>query len=83
MQDYSPPPPHITHPGITTRDVTKEFAAAVKSALRFLPWQTGTAAALAHHQHRWPSFAELEPGKIIKDDHFTLFEAVSALEVSV
>ncbi|KAK7755068.1 N-alpha-acetyltransferase, non-catalitic subunit [Diatrype stigma] len=54
MQNYSPPPPHVTHPGIVARDITKEFTSAVN---------------------------KLAPGELIKDDHFTLFEAVSALEI--
>jgi hypothetical protein len=30
---------------------------------------------------RLTRLAELAPGKLVKDEHFTLFEAVSALEV--
>ncbi|RYP84567.1 hypothetical protein DL769_001155 [Monosporascus sp. CRB-8-3] len=54
MQHYSPPPPHVTHPGVVAREITDKFASAVK---------------------------KLEPGELVKDENFTLFEAVSALEI--
>ncbi|RYP71995.1 hypothetical protein DL771_004464 [Monosporascus sp. 5C6A] len=54
MRHYSPPPPHVTHPGVVVREITDKFASAAK---------------------------KLEPGELVKDAHFTLFEAVSALEI--
>ncbi|RYP51636.1 hypothetical protein DL768_003034 [Monosporascus sp. mg162] len=54
MRHYSPPPPHVTHPGVVAREITDKFASAVK---------------------------KLEPGELVKDEQFTLFEAVSALEI--
>ncbi|RYO99343.1 hypothetical protein DL764_006844 [Monosporascus ibericus] len=54
MRHYSPPPPHVTYPGVVVREITEKFASAVK---------------------------KLEPGELVKDEHFTLFEAVSALEI--
>ncbi|RYP92361.1 hypothetical protein DL770_001563 [Monosporascus sp. CRB-9-2] len=52
MRHYSPPPSHVTHPGVVVREITDKFASAVK-----------------------------KPGELVKDEHFTLFEAVSALEI--
>ncbi|KAI1084367.1 Mak10-domain-containing protein [Whalleya microplaca] len=52
--DPLPPPPNISHPGLTATDITKKFASAVKT---------------------------LKPGELVKDEHFTLFESVSALEI--
>ncbi|KAI2616365.1 Mak10-domain-containing protein [Hypomontagnella submonticulosa] len=52
--DPSSPPPNISHPGVMATDVTKKFAAAVKT---------------------------LAPGQLIKDEHFTLFDSVAALEI--
>ncbi|KAI1178225.1 Mak10 subunit, NatC N-terminal acetyltransferase-domain-containing protein [Nemania sp. FL0916] len=54
LEPPAPPPPDISHPGIMAVDITKKFAAAVKT---------------------------LSPGEIVKDDHFELFESVSALEI--
>ncbi|KAI5862267.1 Mak10-domain-containing protein [Durotheca rogersii] len=52
--DSLPPPPTISHPGVTATDITARFASAVKT---------------------------LPPGELVRDDQFTLFDSVAALEI--
>jgi hypothetical protein len=77
-----PPPPRISSEGIVAQDITERFrsAAAGMSTL-----STPKLLLLLD----WPdtdrnchNVTALEPGELVKDGYFTLFESVGALEVS-
>ncbi|KAJ9504378.1 N-alpha-acetyltransferase, non-catalitic subunit [Exophiala xenobiotica] len=63
-------PARIIHPNVQVNDITGQFRNAASSGLSPDPFSSGTNDRTA-----------LQPGKLVKDEQFTLFEAVSALEI--
>ncbi len=72
--DVPPTPPRISSEGITAVDITGRFFHAARSMIALSNFEmtafTNQRIATA-----------LEPGQLVKDGYFTLFEAVGALEV--
>ncbi len=70
-----PPPPAIQSAGVIPVDITHKFADAVKSMYprSWSSFVSGTVCSLTH--------IALDPGELVKDGFFTLFESVAGLEV--
>ena len=73
--DEPPPPPMISSEGIVALDITQEFRSAAAS-MTPLPLFTQSEMLMILF-----SLTDLEPGELVKDGYFTLFESVGALEV--
>jgi hypothetical protein len=72
--DGEPPPaPQIHSKGVVATDITGHFIKATGST--FMPQPSTSESILAKLQ------AVLNVGQLIKDDYFTLFESVGAIEV--
>lgn len=63
--------------GIVAFDITAKFAGAAKGACL----APSVSERLSVNGPALTSRQALEPGELIKDGHFTLFESVGALEV--
>ncbi len=59
-------------------DITKKFTSAVKS-MYILTENSYRHLEIAILLTEWVALA---PGELVKDEHFTLFESVAALEVN-
>lgn len=70
-----PPPPMISSEGIVALDITQEFRSAAAS-MTPLPLFTQSEMLMILF-----TLTDLEPGELVKDGYFTLFESVGALEV--
>lgn len=77
MDSEAPPPPKITSEAVVTTDITEQFVAAAKSTIR----PPSLFPASRHRDHWIDKRTALEPGELVKDGFFTLFEAVGGLEV--
>lgn len=87
MDGEAPPPPKITSESVVTTDITEQFVAAAKSETLAFPSPNHSAPpprsgfAGVETLLRLTDYAALEPGELVKDGFFTLFEAVGGLEV--
>lgn len=72
--DRPPPAPEIHSKGVIATNITRQFIQAAESVL------------LPEARKRLPTDAnriELDIGQLIKDEFFTLFESVGAIEVGL
>lgn len=63
---------------MVARDITAEFTNAASSTVHTPPQSLPFSSIILTQ-----SGTELKIGELVKDEHFTLFEAVGALEVCV
>lgn len=74
-----PPPPMVSSEGIIALDITQKFVSAAAS--RLSAWPIPASPSPRHADHNHCEQTALEPGELVKDGYFTLFESVGALEV--